>query len=115
MFRKIAISALAALSFAAPASAAPIQIPLGLDGETGWMFTEQTTGADETYFVEVLRQDSEGDILVELTNVRDIRVGYAWVDCSSDIISIDGDDWKPVDHRKHEGWWSDIACGRPVR
>jgi len=114
MLRKLALSFLGALTVAAPASAAPIPISIG-GGQTAWMFSPLFTGGTEEYFVQVERQDRDGDILLEFTNVQDDRLGYAWVDCSEDLISVDGDDWEYVDHRTHRGWWSDIACSRPVR
>jgi len=114
MLRKLALSVVGALSLAAPVAAVPIQIPVGLEGQTAWMFSPQTAGGEETYFVEVIRQDSEGDILIELTDMTDRRLSYAWIDCDQDLISYNGGEWSYVDHRKHEGWYSDIACNRPL-
>ena len=109
MFRKLALATLTALSFSAPASA----VPLNLGGT--WMFTPEMTGSTDIYYADVERQDAEGDILVVLTDMYDRRQGYAWFDCDQDLISLNGGDWEYVDHRKHEGWWSDIACNRPVQ
>ena len=109
MIRKLALATLTALSFAGPAVAAPINL-----GDGTWMFTPEDTGSDSIYFADVIRQDAEGDVLVELTNIYGTREGYAWFRCSTDQASVNGADWEYVDHRKHEGWWSDIACGRTV-
>ena len=113
--KKFFIAAIGALTLAAPVGAVPIEIPIGLDGRTAWVFSPDTSGDDFTYFVEVLRQDVEGDILINYTNIDNESIGYAWVDCKRDQISFDGGKWEYVDHRNTVGWHSDIACGRPVR
>ena len=63
--------------------------------------------------IEYIRQDHEGDVQVKV-NVRDEET-YYWVNCKEDRISIGGDGfqgWDYVDHRKMQGYYSDVACGR---
>lgn len=110
MFKRLALSALTALSIAGPASAAPLQIFDGI-----WMFTPENSGADMPFFVDVVRQDREGDILLNVTDERDNLISHVWMSCDDDKISYGGEPWERVDHRKIEGWISDIACTGRVR
>ena len=113
--KKLLLAIAATLSLAAPVGAVPVEIPIGLDGRTAWMFGPDFTGDETNYFVEVIRMDADGDILLEYTDVSDRRLGYSWVNCSTERISFDGGEWKYVDHRNTVGWHYDIACGRPVK
>ena len=64
-----------------------------------------------THYITYVRQDFEGDVQLEVTLSG--QTEYYWVDCSTDQISIGGDaydGWNYVDHRKMEGYYSDVAC-----
>ena len=113
--KKLFLSIVTALSIATPAVAVPVPVPAGPDGEVVWMFSPDTTGGEHTYFVEVMREDAEGDILIQYTDMVNNDLGYAWVDCGKDAISFDGGEWMYVDHRNIMGWHADIACGRPIK
>ena len=110
MIKRIVLSAISAISIAAPASALPVNV----SGDT-WLFTPQNSGSKGTFYAELIRQDSDGDFLVDISNANRNVIGYAWVDCKRDQISYDGGEWSYVDHRNVEGWIADIACGRRVK
>ena len=100
----ISILALSTLSIA-PASAEINRI-----GEDRYAATD-AKGA--THYITYVRQDHEGDVQVKVS--QNGNTHYFWVDCSSDRISLGGDNyngWNYVDHRKMEGYYSDVACGR---
>ena len=64
-----------------------------------------------THYITFVRQDHEGDVQLEVNVAGDVT--YYWVNCSTDKISIGGDSfngWRFVDHRKMEGYYSDVAC-----
>ena len=68
---------------------------------------------NETHYITYIRMDHEGDVQLQV----DVGQGtvYFWVNCSTDRISLGGDaynGWDYVDHRKMEGYYSDVACGR---
>ena len=67
----------------------------------------------DSHYITYVRRDHEGDVQVKVS--QNGNTHYYWVDCSSDRISVGGDDyngWDYVDHRKMEGYYSDVACGR---
>ena len=78
--------------------------------------TDRYTAVDagnRTHYITYVRQDHEGDVQVRV----DVNgnVDYYWVNCTTDRISLGGDaynGWDYVDHRKMEGYYSDVACGR---
>jgi len=54
--------------------------------------------------------DREGDVSITVKTRGDSTDW--WINCENDMIafaSVDAD-WEPVDHRKMEGWYSDVAC-----
>ena len=64
-----------------------------------------------SHLITYVRQDHEGDVQVKVS--LNGNTNYFWVDCSSDRISLGGDGyqgWNYVDHRKMEGYYSDVAC-----
>ena len=66
-----------------------------------------------THYITYVRRDFEGDVQVKVT--QNGNTHYFWVSCSDDRISLGGDDyngWRYVDHRKMEGYYSDVACRR---
>lgn len=68
---------------------------------------------DNVHRIEYIRKDHEGDVQLKI-NVKDTEF-YVWVNCKEDRIAVAGDDfdgWDYVDHRKMEGWYSDVACER---
>ena len=70
-------------------------------------------GKDNTHYITYVRQDYEGDVQIKVSMNGD--VAYFWIDCKSDQISLAGDNfngWNYVDHRKMEGYYSDVACRR---
>lgn len=67
--------------------------------------------SDRTHYITYVRQDHEGDVQVKVE--VNGNVGYFWINCSTDRISAAGDafdGWDYVDHRKMEGYYSDVAC-----
>ena len=69
--------------------------------------------SNETHYIDYVRMDHEGDVQVRVT-VNGESV-YYWVSCDDDRISVGGEyfnGWNYVDHRKMEGYYSDVACGR---
>ena len=76
--------------------------------------TDQYSAVDSnnnTHYITYVRKDYEGDVQIKVS--MNGNVVYFWVDCSSDQISVGGDDfngWRYVDHRKMEGYYSDVAC-----
>ena len=100
----ISILALSTLSIT-PASAEINRI-----GEDRYAATD-VKGA--THYITYVRRDHEGDVQVKVS--QNGNTNYFWVNCSSDRISLAGDNydgWDYVDHRKMEGYYSDVACGR---
>ena len=68
---------------------------------------------DRVHIIQYIRQDHEGDVQVKVTVGSNVM--YYWVNCSQDRISKGGDyfdGWDYVDHRKMEGYYSDVACRR---
>ncbi len=68
---------------------------------------------DRAHYIDYVRMDHEGDVQVRVTIDR--SEVYYWVNCSEDRMSYAGDDyngWDYVDHRKMEGYYSDVACRR---
>ena len=66
---------------------------------------------DRAHYIDYVRMDHEGDVLVEVNVERDTV--YFWINCRDDRISAAGDafnGWDYVDHRKMEGYYSDVAC-----
>ena len=64
-----------------------------------------------THLIEYIRMDNEGDVQISV-NLNGNFTHY-WVNCSNDRISIAGDGfngWDYVDHRKMQGYYSDVAC-----
>ena len=100
----ISILALSTLSIA-PASA-----------EINRIGEDRYSAADakgDTHYITYVRRDYEGDVQVKVS--LNGNTNYFWVNCSSDKMSIAGDGyqgWDYVDHRKMEGYYSDVACGR---
>ena len=91
-------------------SIAPVSAELNRIGEDRYAAVD-AKGA--THYITYVRQDHEGDVQVKVT--QNGNTHYFWVDCSNDRISLGGDDyqgWEYVDHRKMEGYYSDVACGR---
>ena len=100
----ISILALSTLSIA-PASAEINRI-----GEDRYAATD---AKGDTHYITYVRRDHEGDVQVKVS--LNGNTNYFWVNCSSDKMSIAGDGyqgWDYVDHRKMEGYYSDVACGR---
>ena len=72
-----------------------------------------TDAKGSTHYITYVRRDYEGDVQVKVS--LNGNTNYFWVNCSSDKMSIAGDGyqgWDYVDHRKMEGYYSDVACGR---
>lgn len=72
-----------------------------------------TDSSDRSHYIDYVRMDHEGDVQIRVIVNGDTQ--YYWVSCVDDRISIAGDDyngWHYVDHRKMEGYYSDVACGR---
>ena len=66
-----------------------------------------------THYITYVRRDFEGDVQVKVS--QNGITNYFWVSCSDDRISLAGDaydGWDYVDHRKMEGYYSDVACRR---
>ena len=100
----ISILALSTLSIA------PALAEINRIGEDRYAATD-AKGA--THYITYVRRDHEGDVQVKVT--QNGNTNYFWVSCSSDRISVAGDGyqgWDYVDHRKMEGYYSDVACGR---
>ena len=98
----LSILALSALSIA-PVSA-----------EISRIGTDKYSAVDvdgDVHYITYVRQDHEGD--VQLTVSLNGLVRTYWVSCDDDRISVGGDNfdgWDYVDHRKMEGYYSDVAC-----
>ena len=70
-----------------------------------------TDNQNSTHYIEYVRKDHEGDVQIKVTVGS--SVAYYWVNCRNDSISQGGDafdGWHYVDHRKMEGYYSDVAC-----
>ena len=64
-----------------------------------------------THYITYVRRDRDGDVQVKVNISGDVT--YYWVSCDDDRISVGGDDfdgWDYVDHRKMQGYYSDVAC-----
>ena len=76
--------------------------------------TDQFSAVDSgnnTHYITYVRQDYEGDVQVKVS--MNGTTVYYWVSCKNDQISEAGDNfdgWRYVDHRKMEGYYSDVAC-----
>ena len=68
--------------------------------------------ANNEHIIKVELQDREGDYLIEVIVPAKRTVVEFWIDCRQDVIAEARPDaqWSPVDHRKMEGWYSDVAC-----
>ena len=64
------------------------------------------------HIIKVEFQDRAGDMLIEVSVPAKRLVTEFWIDCRLDVIAEARPDaqWFPVDHRKMEGWYSDVAC-----
>lgn len=70
-----------------------------------------TDANNDTHYIDYVRMDHEGDVQIRVT-VNGNSV-YHWVNCRTDQISLAGDlfdGWEYVDHRKMQGYYSDVAC-----
>ena len=103
MFKSI-LSVLALSAFSVvPASAELVR--LGTDQYSA------LDGNNNTHYITYVRQDYEGDVQVKVS--MNGTTVYYWVSCKDDQISEAGDNfdgWRYVDHRKMEGYYSDVAC-----
>lgn len=100
----LSILALSALSIA------PVSAEVNRIGTDRYAATDSD---GDTHYITYVRRDHEGDVQIKVA--QNGYTNYYWVDCSSDRISLGGDDyqgWDYVDHRKMEGYYSDVACGR---
>ena len=64
-----------------------------------------------TQVIEYVRKDYEGDVQIKVTSQG--ATEWYWVKCDTDRISFAGENyngWEYVDHRKMEGYYSDVAC-----
>ena len=89
---------------AMPAEAAPVRV-----AQDVWSAYDSN---NNEHIIKVERQDREGDFLIEVNVPARQTSQYYWVDCAQDLMSLPGADsqWYGVDHRKMEGWYSDVAC-----
>ncbi len=68
---------------------------------------------NQTHYITYVRMDHEGDVQVRVDHGG--ATEYYWVSCNDDRISLGGDGfngWDYVDHRKMQGYYSDVACRR---
>lgn len=101
-----------ALSFLALAtvSVAPAMAELSRIGTDRYVATDVN---NKSHYITYVRQDHEGDVQVKVS-VNGTET-YYWVNCNTDRISVGGDGfngWEYVDHRKMQGYYSDVACRR---
>ena len=88
-----------------PAEATPVRVDQDI-----WSAYDSN---NNEHIIKVEAQDREGDILIKVRVPAAGPIKYFWIDCAKDIISVDGaayGEWYAVDHRKMEGWYSDVAC-----
>ena len=87
-----------------PAEAAPVRV-----AQDVWSAYDDN---NNEHIIKVERQDREGDFLIEVSVPARRTSQHYWVDCAQDLIALPGADsqWYGVDHRKMEGWYSDVAC-----
>ena len=100
----LSVLALSALSIA------PVSAEVNRIGEDRYSAVD---AQGDTHYITYVRQDHEGDVQIKVTQKG--YTNYFWVSCSNDKISLGGEDfqgWDYVDHRKMEGYYSDVACGR---
>ena len=99
----LSIAAFATL-FGGVAQAEPIRI-----AEAVWSAYDSRT---TEHMLKVELQDRAGDILIEVSVPAKRMATEFWIDCRLDVIAEARTDaqWFPVDHRKMEGWYSDVAC-----
>lgn len=90
------------VAFAGAANARPKKI-----GTDTWRAYDSNNRA-HTIIVNYV--DREGDVSITVKTRGDSTDW--WIDCDDDLISFASVDaeWEPVDHRKMEGWYSDVAC-----
>jgi hypothetical protein len=65
---------------------------------------------NNAHTIKVNYVDREGDVSITV-RARGNSTDW-WINCENDLIafaSVDAE-WEPVDHRKMEGWYSDVAC-----
>jgi hypothetical protein len=88
----------------APASAQPTRI-----GQDTWSAYDDR---GQEHVIKVEFQDREGDYRIEVRQLAVNEVTTYWIDCNRDIIQVAGtsNPWSNIDHRKMEGWYSDVAC-----
>ena len=89
---------------AMPAEAEPVRI-----AQDVWSAYDSS---NNEHIIKVERQDREGDFLIEVSVPAKREVQEFWIDCRQDLIAVARTDarWEAVDHRKMEGWYSDVAC-----
>ena len=107
--KKLFAAAAASLAFAAPAVAQPYQV-----FEDTWAAPAATGGE---HIISVERVDREGDVLITVrrNSARGLITEQYWINCENDLIAYvqpgaEYYPWSQVDHRKMEGWYSDVAC-----
>lgn len=100
----LGIATLTAFSAVAPAQAEPTRV-----GQDVWSAYDSS---NNEHVITVVRQDREGDYLVEVKAPGSNFVANYWIDCKKDIIveAREGAQWEAIDHRKMQGWYSDVAC-----
>ena len=101
-------------------SAAAIALASGYANFTSASASPQRVAADtwsayddqgQEHVIKVNHQDKEGDYMIEVRIPDQYETTYYWIDCKRDWIhAIGDDDWDVIDHRKMEGWYSDVAC-----
>jgi len=107
--KKLFAAAAATLAFAAPAVAQPYRVLQDV-----WA----APAADGTeHIIAVERVDREGDVLITVrrNTSNGIAAEQYWIDCENDWIAYvregaESYPWSEIDHRKMEGWYSDVAC-----
>ena len=76
--------------------------------------TDQYTATDSksnVHNITYVRKDYEGDVQIKVSYNGNTE--YYWISCQYDQISSGGDafdGWTYVDHRKMQGYYSDVAC-----
>ena len=87
-----------------PAEATPVRV-----AQDVWSAYDSD---NNEHVITVERQDREGDFLIRVNvPARQVTQSF-WIDCRNDLIGEARTDasWEAVDHRKMEGWYSDVAC-----
>ena len=94
----------AAMFTTSPAKAEPVRI-----AQDVWSAYDS---ANNEHIIKVERQDRAGDFLIEVSVPAKREVQEFWIDCRQDLIAEARVDarWEAIDHRKMEGWYSDVAC-----